>query len=220
MKRILIEIAAALLLITGSGVARAEEGAGVEVGVKMWINDWTQDVPGFGSITSDGTVLLGPAIAVKSGDRVFGEASFLFSTSDYTFDATASNIERQDVDLAIGYMVTPGFGLSAGYKNSSFKEKETGFESTLDGPVLGIIGIAPVAPDFSFYGKFNFLFTQFDGEFIREDSPGWIFEFGLKFAFTREFLGTLGYKYETNEGNNTNIRDTFSGLTLSAMAAF
>jgi hypothetical protein len=219
MKRILIEMAAALLLIAGAGAGRAE-GAGIEVGIKMWVNDWTQDVPGFGSITSDSTVLLGPAIAAKFGDRVFGEASFLFSTADYTFNATATNIERRDVDLAIGYMVVPGFGLSAGYKNSSFKEKETGFKSTVYGPVLGIIGIAPVAPDFSFYGKFNFLLTKFDGEFIREDSPGWIFEFGLTFAFTREFLGTLGYKYEMNEGNNTNIRDTFSGLTLSAMVAF
>ncbi len=219
MKRILIEIAAAMLLIMGAGAGRAE-GAGVEVGIKMWINDWTQDVPGFGSITSDSAVLLGPAIAVKPGDRVFGEASFLFSTSDYTFNATATNIERQDVDLTIGYMVIPEFGVSAGYKNSSFKERETGFKSTVDGPVLGVIGIAPVAPDLSFYGKFNYLFTKFDGEFIREDSPGWIFEFGIKFAFTREFLGTLGYKYETNEGNTTNIRDAFSGLTLSAMVGF
>jgi hypothetical protein len=41
-----------------------------------------------------------------------------------------------------------------------------------------------------------------------------------KVCLHKGILGTLGYKYETNEGNNTNIRDTFSGLTLSAMAAF
>ena len=225
MKRILIEIAAALLLIVGAGAGRAE-GAGAEVGIKMWVNDWTQDVPGFGSITSDSAVLLGPAIAVKFGDRAFGEASFLFSTSDYTFNASATNIERQDVDLAIGDMIVPGFGVLAGYKDSSFKNRETGFTSDINGPVIGIIGIAQVDPYLSFYGRLNYLFTKYktdDPDLLithREDSPGWIFEFGLKFGFTREFLGSLGYKYEMNEGNNTNIRDTFSGLTLSAMAAF
>jgi len=225
MKRILIEIAAALLLITGSGVARAEEGAGVEVGIKMWVNDWTRDDPIFGSTTSDTTVLLGPAIEAKFGDHVFAEASFLFSTADYDFP-DRTRIDRQDLELAIGYMIVPGFGVLAGYKNSDFKWKTTfpGEKDTLYGPLIGIIGIAQVDPYLSFYGKFDYLFTRFkqtgataSGE---EDSPGWIFEFGLKFAFTREFSGSLGYKYETNEGNDSNFRDTFSGLTLSAMVAF
>ncbi len=221
MKRIItIGVAAALLIIAGSGEVHAQEGTGVELGLKMWINDWTQDAPGAASITSDTTVLLGPAIEVKFPNYVFLEASYLVSTADYDFPDTGAKVERQDLDAAIGYMIIPGFGLLAGYKSSWFKERDTGFKSTLYGPVIGIIGIAQVDPDLSFYGRLNYLFTTFDGETIREDSPGWIFEFGVKYAFTREFSGSIGYKYETNEGNDTNVRDTFSGLTLSGMVAF
>ncbi len=220
MKRIFIGVAAALMLIAGSGSAHAQEGAGVELGLKMWINDWTRDEPGFASNTSDSTVLLGPAIEVKLPNYFFLEASYLFSTADYDFPDTGEKIERQDLDAAIGYMIVPGFGVLGGYKNSSFKPRDTGSTFTVSGPVIGIIGIAQVDPYLSFYGRFNYLFTTFDQGDFREDSPGWIFEFGVKYAFTREFLGSIGYKYETNEGNDSNVRDTFSGLTLSGMVAF
>ncbi len=225
MKRIIIGVAAALLMIAGSAAASAQEGTGVEVGLKMWFNDWTHDVPGFPSITSDNTVLLGPAIEAKFGDYFFAEASFLFSTADYDF-SDGTRIDRQDVNLAIGYMIIPGFGVLAGYKNSDFKWKTTnpGEKDRVYGPLLGIVGIAQVDPYLSFYGRFNYLFTKFKSTGvapgIEEDSPGWIFEFGLKYAFTREFTGSIGYKYETNEGNDSNVRDTFSGLTLSGMVAF
>ncbi len=227
MKRILIGAVAVLLLIAGSGVARAQEGTGVELGLKMWINDWTEDVPGAPSITSDSTVLLGPAIKVKFPNYVFLEASYLFSTSDYDFPDTGAKVERQDLDAAIGYMIVPGFGVLAGYKHASFKNRDSGFTFDLYGPVIGIIGIAQVDPYLSFYGRLDYLFTKFKTNFppepflpSREDDPGWMFEFGVKYAFTREFSGSIGYKYETYEGNDSDIRDTFSGLTLSGMVAF
>ena len=226
MKRILIGAVAVLLLIAANGVALAQERTEVEVGVKMWVNDWTEDTPGFASTTSDSTVLLGPAIEVKFPNYVFLEASYLFSTADYDFPDTGFKIGRQDLDAAIGYMIVPGFGVLAGYKDSSFKNRDSGFTSDVYGPVIGIIGIAPVDPYLSFYGRLNYLFTKFKTDdpdpliIHHEDSPGWIFEFGVKYAFTREFSGSIGYKYETNEGNDSNVRDTFSGLTLSGMVAF
>jgi Outer membrane protein beta-barrel domain len=228
MKRILIGLVSALLLVAGSGTAGAEERKGVEAGVRMWINDWTHDVPGVGSITSDTTVLLGPAIEVKFPNHVFVDASYLFSVSDYTFSNnfnTIFNDERQDANLAIGYMIVPEFGVLAGYKNSWFKEKETGIEDTVYGPLIGMIGIAPVYWNAAFYGRLDYLFTRFKqsgggvGEF-REDSPGWTIELGFKFDLTREFNGRIGYRYETNEGSNSNVRDSFSGLILGGMVAF
>ena len=228
MKRILIGAVAVLLLIAANGVALAQERTEVEVGVKFWFNDWTQDAPG-SSITSDTATLFGPTIEVKFPNYVFVEASYLVSVSDYTFTdsfGNTDNIERQDLDAAIGYMIVPGFGVLAGYKDSSFKNRDSGFTSDVYGPVIGIIGIAPVDPYLSFYGRLNYLFTKFKTDdpdpliIHHEDSPGWIFEFGVKYAFTREFSGSIGYKYETNEGNDSNVRDTFSGLTLSGMVAF
>lgn len=224
MKRILIAAVSALLL-TGGGVARAESGKGVEAGFQMWVNSWTHDVPGVGSITSDATVLFGPAIEVKFPNNAFLDASYLFTLSDYTFsNDTIYNDERQDANVAIGYMIIPEFGVLAGYKNSAFKEKETGIKDTVYGPLVGMIVIAPTYVNGSFYGKLNYLFTRFKQQDafggFQEDSPGWTFEFGFKFDFTREFYGTIGYKYETNTGSNSNIQDSFSGLIFSSMFAF
>ncbi len=226
MKRILIGAISVLLLVTtGSGVARAEAGKGVEAGVQMWVNEWTHTVPGAGSITSDATVLFGPAIEVKFRNNVFVNASYLFSVSDYTFSSDiVYNDERQDANAAIGYMIVPEFGVLAGYKNSSFKEKETGIKDTVYGPLVGMIVIAPMYVNASFYGKLDYLFTRFKqndalGGF-QEDSPGCTLELGFKFDFTREFYGTLGYRYETNTGSKSNIEDSFSGLIFGAMFAF
>ncbi len=227
MKRILMGAVATLFLITVSGVGLAQDRTEVEVGAKFWFNDWTQDIPGVGSITSDTATLFGPTIEVRFPNYVFVEASYLTSVSDYTFTdfSGSTNIERQDLDAAIGYMIVPEFGVLAGYKDSSFKDRLSGFTSDVYGPIIGIVGIAQVDPYLSFYGRLNYLFTKFKNDdplssFPKEDSPGWIFEFGAKYAFTREFLGTIGYKYETNTGNDSDVTDSFSGLTLSGMILF
>jgi opacity protein-like surface antigen len=224
MKRILIGAVAALLLIAGSGAALAQEHTEVEAGVKFWFNDWTHDVPGFPSITSDTTTLFGPTIEVKFPNQVFVEGSYLVSTSDYKF-SDGAQFDRQDLELSIGYMIVPEFGVLAGYKNSDFKEKFTGERDTVYGPLIGIIGVARMDEYLSFYGKFDYLFTRFKATgaglpAFEEGSPGWLFEFGVKFAFTREFLGTIAYKYETNTGNDSSVQDSFSGLILGAMLTF
>ena len=69
--------------------------------------------------------------------------------------------DRQDVDVSIGYMIVPVFGVLAGYKNSVINERETGIKDTLYGPVIGMILNAPMYYNASFYGKLNYLFTRF-----------------------------------------------------------
>jgi hypothetical protein len=221
MRRIFIGAAAALLVIACSGTAHAQERNGAEAGVKMWVNWWTQDDPRYGSITSDMTVLLGPEIKLKFPNHSFVEASYLFSVSDYTFSSGAIyNEDRQDANVAIGYMVVPAFGVLAGYKNSENKTRETGIKDTVYGPFLGMIVIAPMYYNTSFYSRLDYLFTKFKqtGGF-EEDSPGWIVEFGFKVDFTRTVSGTFGYKYETNRGSNSGVEDSFSGLIFGATFA-
>jgi hypothetical protein len=224
MRRILMGIAAAMLLIAGSGAARAEEGVKVEMGIKMWLNQWSLDAPGALSITSDSTMLLGPAVAVKFNNPFFVEASYLFSTADYRFSDTGLKSDLQDADFALGYVVVPGFGIVAGYKNSSRQNKASGGTSTLDGPYLGVAGTAQADESLSVYGKLNYLFTRFKGSDasggFREDSPGWVFDFGLKYALTKEFSGVIGYRLETDKGIDTGARDTFAGFTVSGLVTF
>jgi hypothetical protein len=176
------------------------------------------------SITSDSTMLLGPVIEVKFNNPFFAEATYLFSTADYRFSDTSFKSDLQDVNLAIGYTVIPGFGLVAGYKNSSRQNKVLGGKSTLDGPFLGVTGTARADESLSVYGKVNYLFTRFKGTDasggFREDSPGWIFDFGLTYALTKSFSGVIGYRLETNKGIDTGVRDTFAGFTLSGLVTF
>jgi hypothetical protein len=225
MKRSLyVFVFASLLLIAGVPPGHAADGTKIDAGIKMWLNNWHRDQPGFTGISSDSTMLLGPAVEAKLGERVFVEASYLFSTADYRFSETGDNISRQDADIAVGYLVVPEFGLFAGYRHAAFEVKEAGVKSTLSGPVMGIVLHAPMDPWLTFYGKWLYLFTEYEekdaGTVFREDSPGWGLEFGLMYAFTRQFLGSIGYRYEENTGNESDATDAFSGLTFGAMLRF
>ena len=224
MKRSLYAIVFALLLFAGAPPVFAGDGTKIEAGIKMWLNNWHRDQPGFLGISSDSTMLLGPAVEAELGEQVFLEASYLFSTADYRFSETGDNVSRQDADLAVGYLVVPGFGLFAGYRHAAFEVKEAGVKNTLSGPVMGIVLHAPMDPWLTFYGRLLYLFTQYEekdaGTVFQEDSPGWGLEFGLKYAFTRQFLGSIGYRYEENRGNKSDVTDSFSGLTFSAMLRF
>jgi opacity protein-like surface antigen len=226
MKRSLYVFVIVLLVVVSAPPVHAGEGAKMEVGIKMWLNSWYQSRPGFTSTSSDTTMLLGPAIEAKLGEQVFLEAAYLFSTADYRFSEAGmtANISRQDTELAVGYLVVPGFGLFAGYKQGTFKEAATGIKGTLSGPLMGMAVQAPMDRWLSFYGRLLYLFTRFEqddaGTMFREDSPGWGFEFGLKYAFTRQFLGSIGYRYEENSGKESDVTDAFSGVTFGAMLQF
>lgn len=226
MKRSFSVIVFALLLFAGVHPVHAGDDAKIDAGIKMWLNNWHQSRPGLDSISSDSTMLLGPAVEAELGEQVFVEASYLFSAADYRFSepGMTANISRYDADLAVGYLVVPEFGLFAGYKHGTFKEAATGIKNTLWGPSLGMVLHAPMDPWLTFYGRLLYLFTRFEqndgGTVFREDSPGWGLEFGLKFALTRQFLGSIGYRYEENTGNESDVTDGFSGLTFGAMVRF
>lgn len=225
MKRLVHVIVFTLVLAAGSAPADAGEGMQIEAGIKMWLNSWSRDKPGYTGVSSDSTMLLGPAVEAKFGERVFVEASYLFSTADYRFSETDNNLSRRDADLAVGYLVVPAFGLFAGYRESAFEEKKTGYKSTLSGPVTGIVLQAPMDPWLTFYSRLFYLFTQFEqtgagAALQEEDSPGWGLAFGLKYVFTRQFAGSIGFRYEENTGKESDVSDSFGGLTMSAMILF
>jgi opacity protein-like surface antigen len=224
MKRSFSVIVFTLLIFAGASPVFAGDGTKIEAGIKMWLNDWHRDQPGFLGISSDSTMLLGPAVEVELGEQVFLEASYLFSAADYRFSETGDNVSRQDADIAVGYRIVPGFGLFAGYKHAMFKWAATGIKETLSGPSLGMDAQARMDPWLTFYGRLLYQFTRFEqegaGTVFQEDSPGWGLEFGLKYAFTRQFRGSIGYRYEENTGNESDVTDSFSGLTFGAMIRF
>ena len=227
MKRIASGVVAALLFLTMSAGARAEEGKseGVEVtaAVKAWMNQWKRSDPAAESKTSNSIILIGPAIEVEFPVGIFVEASYLTSMADYKVSEATGDIKfsRTDIDLAAGYMFNHNVGAFVGYRNSEFKEKDSGAKETLSGTLLGVRGSVPVSEAFSVYGKATYLFTNLKpSDADSEQAPGWIAEAGLKYAFTKAFAGALGYKYETTKTKDSKIEDTFTGATLDVMYTF
>lgn len=229
MKRIVSSVLAGVMVVALGGVAMAEEGSegGTEitVGVKSWLNNWKHEVPGEGSTKSDSILLVGPAVEVEFANHLFAEASYLFSTSDYTLneEGVDANFDRKDFDLAVGYSFCKYFGAFVGYRDSAFEKSNPDADETSYGPLLGVQGSVAVNDALSVYGKGTYLITRLktkeDGNSATEDAPGWIAEVGVKYAFTKHLGADLGYKYEWTEGDS-DIKDTFQGATLGVSYTF
>jgi opacity protein-like surface antigen len=227
MKRIVTGVVAVLLLLTMSGAVRAEgEGTEVTAGVKTWMNNWKREAASVGSETSNYAMLIGPAIEVEFSNHVFVEGSYMMSASNYKFssgDFIDREFKRNDLDLAVGYMLTHHIGLFAGYRDSRFEEKDVDVKESVTGPLAGIRASAPLDEAFSIYGKLTYLLTTFKSSeegMGSEKAPGWVAEVGAKYAFNKQFAGSLGYKFERTETKESEIKDTFSGVTLDVMYTF
>jgi hypothetical protein len=230
MKRFIV-ILTALMVLT-SGFAFAKDDVKVEAGVKMWYNEWKSEDPdpaAGGTLTLDAALLIGPAISVTLPSNLFFEASYLFSVTDYekTEGTAKIEVERDDLDVAIGYMFIPEFGIFAGYRSTSMDLSVTGGGSgsfDLSGPVIGLRGNYSFNDMFGVYATAAYLMTESEwtdptGSFT-EDAPGTSFELGVKAMFSKQLSGTLGYKIESFEGDESKVEDTFSGVTLGVMYAF
>jgi len=225
MKRVIYCIVVLLLLT--AGVARAgEEKGGPEVtaALKTWVNQWKHDDPGTGRTISDSvSVLTGPAVEVEFHNRLVIEASYLMSLSDYKFTeaGVTSEFDRKDFDLAIGKRFNHYAGFFVGYRNSSFKEQETGAKDFSYGMTYSLRGTAPFIGTSSLYGNLTYLSTRFKAEGqAREDAPGWITEIGGRTVFTKQFAMKLGYKWETMKGDVSRVKDSFRGTTIDLTYAF
>jgi hypothetical protein len=229
MRRFIV-ILTALMVLT-SGFAFAKDDVKVEAGVKMWNNKWKSEDPdpvNGGTLTFDAALLVGPAISVTLPSNLFFEASYLFSVTDYekTEGTAKIEVERDDLDIAVGYMFIPEFGVFAGYRSTSMDWKVTDplFSDSgsidISGPVIGLRGNYSFNDMFGIYASAAYLMTEYEEDGFTEDEPGTSFELGVKAMFSKQLSGTLGYKMESFEGDKSKVEDTFSGVTLGVMYAF
>lgn len=228
-KQIVSGVVAVLLLLAVSGAARAESGTEVSVGLKTWMNEWNRDVQGGVSAKASSIWMVGPAVEVEFANHLFTEASYMVSASNYKFDVegVTTEVDRKDIDLAVGYQINHKVGVFLGYRNSAFKEKDTDIKETVFGPLAGVRGAFPVNEKLSLVGKLTYLHTKLkieEPELVSTDgAPGWIAEAGVKYAFAKHVAGVLGYKYETTKATKADgaeITDTFSGFTLDMTYTF
>ena len=217
---------AILLLLSMNGTAHCEEGAKTAAGLKIWMNRWKSEQPGSESRTSGIGALIGWAAEAEFSNGIFLEASYLVSVSDYTFDRAdvTTDVERSDVDMAVGYQFNHNVEVFAGYRSSQFWEKITKNKETIHGPLIGVRGSVPLNNALSLFGELTFLPRSTKATFAatneKETALGWISRAGVKYVFSREIAGALGYQYETTKGKDTNIKDTFAGATLDMMYSF
>lgn len=227
MKRMVSAVMAMLLVLAMSGAAWAEGGTEVSVGVKSWYNSGKRTYQGEEGWKTDSILLVGPAIEVEFSNHVFIEGSYMVSASNYKYthaDVMTVEFDRKDMDLAAGYQFNHNVGVFAGYRTVELKFKGEDYKESSNGAVVGIRGAAHLSEGLSAFGKFSYLFmtakATFAGESETEKAPGWVAEAGLKYAFTKGLAGSLGYKYETVEGKDSEIKDVFTGFTLDVMYTF
>jgi len=223
-------LAVAVMQFFGGAAMAAEEalegGPEVSVRVNTWVNEWKREAPDGESITSSTVVLVGPTIEVEFPSHFFAEASLLGSLSEYSFtiDDAHEDLTRRDVDLAVGYSFCESFDAFVGYRHSRFKETESRVEEISYGPLVGISSSVAVNDALSFYGKATYLITRLrvkgGEEPGKQDAPGWIGEIGVKYAFTNQIAADLGYKYEYTKTDDSDIEDTFQGLTAGLSYLF
>ena len=226
MKSALYGIVVLLLLNAGGGAMAEEEKNGTEVraSLKTWVNEWKHDDPSTGRKISDSVVVLaGPAVEVDFNNGPMIEVSYLMSASDYKFTeaGVATEFDRRDLEVAIGKWLNRYAGFFVGYRNSSFKEQETGVKEFSYGLTYSLRVSAPLTKKSGLYGNLTYLSIRFKAEGqAREEAPGWITEIGGRTVFTKQFSMKLGYKWETTEGEVTKVNDSFRGTTLELSYAF
>jgi opacity protein-like surface antigen len=215
-----------LLILSMAGTASAEEGIRTAAGLKIWMNRWKSEGLGSEGGTSGIGAMIGWAAEAEFSNNVFVEASYLVSVSDYTFDRTdvTTDVERNDVDVVAGYQFIHNVGVFAGYRSSQFWEKITKNKETVHGPLIGVRGAVPLNNALSLFGDLTWLPRSKKATFAatdeKETALGWISRAGVKYVFTREITGALGYQYEMTKGKNTKVKDTFAGATLDVMYSF
>jgi hypothetical protein len=220
----------------------------VTVSLKAWSNDWEEEAS-YADGTSEtfdigSAIMVGPALNVRFDNNMFAGVTYLATTSDYEFQNSnippdTIGIDRKDLDLTVGYMFTPRFGMFIGYKSIDASATFTApppvadaFDLTLKGPGIGILGNIPLTNSVALYGNLALMSIKEKFEFSAaagggsssSDMVGASTEVGVAVAFSEAFSGNLGIKFQSFAGEEDEFGDqyteTFSGLTLGLNYTF
>ena len=245
MKRSSVVLAALVAMLLGSSNLAYADGTKVTVGIKAWANSWEEKVEynGGGSDTWDNgsSLMIGPSVNLRFENNMFLGAAYLVSTSDYEsndwiFVGDTMSFDRKDLDLTLGYMITPKFGVFAGYKSiesdATYKYPPLSIDQkigtwTLKGPGIGILGNIPLSESFALYG--NLAIMSIKQKISTElgssssDSAGASFEIGAAFAFSDALSANIGIKSQSFSGDDEfgdTYTDTFTGVTFGVNYTF
>lgn len=224
-----------LALLCNGELALAQDDTGIAVtaGVRAWWTEWTTfsyfvDANGENqaltqSQATDEMALM-PNVSVRKG-KFSGSLSAFLST-DFSFPEDP-NANREELDLNVGYAVTPGLTVTLGYKQ--VEQGGSAGRYRPRGPVIGVSAFAPLGGLLSFYGSFGLgRFQTPGGDPIDFKADYRLAELGLAYALSSEGRGswtfTGGYRIQVFDSKDAfgsqDGRDTTQGFTLGANYTF
>jgi len=230
----------ASLALGAAGLAQAQlADLNVSVGAKVWRTQWTtfsyDTVPGRGQVVTqepagDKTVLI-PVLSLRWHDWV-GSIS-AFSSTDYSFiDGNGAGNTRKELDLNVGYFVTPGLALTLGHKTTRQKENPGTRSYEVSGLVAGLSGTAPLSPTLGLYGSFGVGRMKPTGSSTEKyDADYRLTEVGLAWNVpmdrgVKALNLTLGYRTQVLSSKDAlprtgqEARDLTQGFTFGLVATF
>ncbi|MBK7049963.1 MAG: hypothetical protein KBF98_02675 [Rhodoferax sp.] len=219
--------AIALLLCAATNPTFAADDVSITVGAKLWNNKWTSwdyyppfglsptsSLPGASENFSSGNqAALLPSLTVRVRNFLVTGSVF----ADKKYDFTGSNgigfdAKRSETDLHVGYYVLPTLALTVGYKNVE-QDFNNGKVFKYSGPIIGVVGSAPLTQGYSLYGNFGYGamtanlpngFTDNSGR-GKLDADYYLSEVGVAYSFdvkslfpsAKAMTATLGYRSQT-----------------------
>ncbi|MBW1769230.1 MAG: hypothetical protein JRJ65_19565 [Deltaproteobacteria bacterium] len=226
-------ILAMALFFLSSSTVHADEFS-ITMGIRARFNEFiirlTNEYVKFGGNAQDSTLLLGPSLKLSYG-KFFGGISYLKTVSPYSMEfhsVTAdedgtTDISMKDVDLLVGYMFHPRFGVLAGYKaytGESTPQFDHSFDLSIKGPAIGLtynypLKISPLLfiANVSYMPsmEYSFLEGQQNSE---QDMDGYSVEVSLTHSSLEKIAYTVGVKHQELKSDlGDNWR--YLGLTVS-----
>ncbi|MEO8153895.1 MAG: hypothetical protein ABI605_12555 [Rhizobacter sp.] len=224
----------ALALCLAAGAAQAQESPlSVSVGVKAWNTQWTTfgydtnnaNQPVITQVPARDKVVLVPLLSLRYRDFIASISGY--RPTNYEFLDGSSNT-RKELDLNVGYYVSPGVALTLGYKKVEQKASTDNYE--LAGPVAGVSATAPLGGAYALYGAFGLGRMKSTGSStVKFNADYRLTELGLAYTLaTERFAKTLTFTagYRTQVFNSKEAlgdqdgRDLTQGLTFGIVAAF
>lgn len=231
-----------VLALCGAGTALAQDsGLSVSLGARAWHAEWTtfsyitdpitDENLAITQVSANNKLVLMPVASVRYGN--FSGSISSMRSADFSFVGGGGNA-RQELDVNLGYDVTPGLTLTLGYKKVS-QTAPDGSRYRPAGPVAGLSANAPISGPLSLYGSLGVgKFKTPGGDPIAFKADYRLTELGLAYTltgnqFVKRWTFTAGYRiqvlsskeaFTTPTGESQDARDTTQGFTLGAIATF
>lgn len=225
---------AAALAFGLAGVAQAQEADfGLAVGLKVWNTQWTtfgydsnaggqqvlKQVP-----AKDETVLI-PQLSARYRSVVASLSRY--QPTDHDFVAGGAN-RRKELDVNVGYLVTPAVALTLGYKKVGQSDGTDNYE--LAGAVFGASATAPLGSGFALYGSFGIgRMKDTAASTVKFDADYRLTELGLAYSlpldrWLKTLTFTAGWRTQVLSSKEAlgdqDGRDLTQGLAFAMLASF